>query len=166
MLYLSCYKRKTPEQVGVSDPGAWCNIHGGLLIALPGTVFRIKLSLERFGMLWFFLRFKNIWIYKNHDEECKHEFMNVFTYVFRLCPSGDSLYSDMCVPAFGIHNTFQGNDILPGLVVYSDESLFEPHFCPLQFVYIEAKHSHAGKESILFLSGGGRFFLGPATSCL
>lgn len=30
-------------------------------------------------------------------------------------------------------------------------------FCPLQFVYVEAKHSHAKKESILFLSGGEGF---------
>lgn len=51
----------------------------------------------------------------------------------------------MCVPAFGIHNTFQENDILTGLGVYPDESIFEPPSCPLQFVYIETKHSHTGK---------------------
>lgn len=99
-------------------------------------------------------------------KKCQHECMNVFTLVFRLCPSEDSLFPDMCVPAFGFHNTFQENDILTGLAVYSDERLLEPHFCPLQFVYVKAKHSHTGKDSVIFLSGGKLLFPGSAILCL
>lgn len=40
----------------------------------------------------------------------------------------DSLFFDKCMPAFGIHSTFQENHIQTSLVVYSKESLFAPHF--------------------------------------
>lgn len=43
----------------------------------------------------------------------------------------NSLFFDKCVPALGIHNTFQENHILTGLVVYSEEGILALHFSTL-----------------------------------
>lgn len=178
-----CYKRKNKKQGG-------CQRYKKALILFSDDFrYAVKLpnwvasnGLQNQVVLWnkhslclafSLIRNQKISEYVDKHEICKHRFgfveFNAGRYPTKS--SGydhlrNGLFSDKCVPAFGIHNTFQENHILTSLVVYAEEGIFALHFSTLEFVYIEEKHSPTGRDQTLFLNGWRLLFSGSETLCL
>ena len=92
-------------------------------------------------------------VYKHYE---KHRFGFVEFNAW-MCPTKSSgydrrrngLFCDKCVPAFGIHNTFQENHILASLVVYAKEGIFAPHFSTLVCLHWSKTFLHSKRLDTL-----------------